>query len=70
MPKKIFFADDKLELLQEVEKALQEAHPKIKFVGFHYRGALHFPSKILNPNEMKTSWEKLIDKTNSLDANF
>jgi len=70
MPKKIFFADDKLELLQEVEKALQESHPEIKFIGFHYRGAVHFPSKILKPEEMKASWEKLIDKTNSLKDNF
>jgi hypothetical protein len=65
-PKKIFFADDKLELLQEVEKTLREIYPGVKFIGFHYQGALHFPTKILDAEELKADWEKLIEKTNSL----
>jgi hypothetical protein len=66
-PKKLFFADDKLEIVQEVEQALKKVRPEIEFTGFHYQGARHFPSKILSPEEMKKAWQYLIEKTNSLN---
>lgn len=65
-PKAIFFADDKLEILQEVEKTLREKDPTIKFIGFHYQGAFHYPSKLLTEEEMKADWQKLVEVTNSL----
>ena len=67
-PKKIFFADDKLEIVQEVEQALKKSHPEIEFTGFHYRGAVHFPSKILSPEEMKKGWQHLVEKTNTFNV--
>ena len=67
-PKKLFFADDKLEIVQEVEQTLKSSRPEIEFTGFHYQGARHFPSKVLSAEEMKKGWQRLVEKTNSFNV--
>jgi hypothetical protein len=61
-PKKIIFVDDKIEHLQEMERALKERHPKISFVGLHYTGAHSWPTEMLLPVDMKNQWNALIKK--------
>lgn len=43
-PKTIIFVDDRKEIVMDVEQALGEHHPEIKFVGFVYDAASKFPS--------------------------
>ncbi len=67
VPDKIVFIDDREENLKSVEHAVQTlAHP-VEFVGLHFLGAQHFPSKEISEEEFVSKWQGLAEQAKALN---
>ncbi len=59
-PKRIIFVDDKIENLENVEKALANSDQSIHFIGIHYKGAEELKPIPIDERKFLDEWEMLI----------
>lgn len=60
MPKKVIFVDDKIENIQDMEKALTNLNEKISFVGVHYQGAEIYNASEVSSQTFEEEWQHLL----------
>lgn len=65
-PKQIIFVDDKIENLENVEKALATLDKRIHFVGIHYKGAEVLKPIPIDEKKFLHEWEILITRSKKL----
>lgn len=65
-PTKIIFIDDREDNLKSVETALHEFHPRVDYIGLHYREAQNYPSKFISEGEFESKWQKLADEAKEI----
>lgn len=65
-PKQIIFVDDKIENLENVEKALAKLDKSIHFVGIHYKGAEALKPIPIDEKKFLHEWEILISQAKKI----
>ncbi len=58
-PNKVIFIDDKEDNLKSLETAIQKLNLSIEYQGFHYLGALQYPSEVISEEEFESRWQQL-----------
>ena len=65
-PKIVVMVDDKLENLKNIEAALKEFNPEIKYLGLHYTRTQETAPQVLDATIMKEAWEIWVKRTQDL----
>lgn len=66
-PKTVFFIDDLIENLHNVEQALRCFDPSIEYTGLLFSGAQHYPSPPVSANDFQEAWENIAQQTLAVD---
>lgn len=58
-PNKVVFVDDREDNLKSLDLAIQKLSYPIEYVGFHYLGAMEYPSQVIDEGQFSSAWENL-----------
>lgn len=58
-PNRVVFVDDREDNLKSLGMAINMLEYPVQYQGFHYLGALEYPSDEMNENQFRSSWETL-----------
>lgn len=62
-PKVIVMVDDKKSNLEDIQKALAEKNPDIKFVGFEFTGTFDYAPKDISQNDFESFWKNFAERS-------
>ena len=62
-PDVIIFVDDRDKNLKDVEQALKDFNPNIRYVGIHYKGAEQYPSTSISKEKFTEAWMEIVKQS-------